>query len=346
MSFRILVSIVASLLAASAFCAEPEPNSSNPCAGYGSAQYACDGYCVWGDPDEEKTSSFTTEIVSSIGWVDVSSFGTQPDVAVTFEYPLSQTWPITDLDAVVSGFYIELEDGAQISEIKVEATADADSIGPCISMIGDSAGDQAADPCVLLANVTPYINVKTDGDAAPSIAKAYMKVAVIGKQIFDACDAGVPIIAWSEILSVGLSTDDSNPNPWAVDGISTDGQTYINNYPFQSVQPLAPIAFFTGFSLEFEQNHQLRKIIVDPDVGTYVPGEGFESSMVYDDDSGVITGNSKLKLDANSYDAVSGSMDLVVMANALQPSPFALPSGTTNWYKPERSGAENKTISE
>ncbi|MEM1179186.1 MAG: hypothetical protein AAGM22_12630, partial [Acidobacteriota bacterium] len=85
-------------------------------------------------------------------------------------------------------------------------------------------------------------------------------------------------------------------------------------------------------------------IVVDPDAGTDVPGVGFQSSMVYDDETGNITGNYQLELEANSYDAVSGSMDLVVLANALQPSPFAAESGTTNWYKPERSDTEDKTI--
>ncbi|MEM1179722.1 MAG: hypothetical protein AAGM22_15355, partial [Acidobacteriota bacterium] len=252
MSYRLLPSIVASLLAVSALGAESAPLSSNPCAGYSSAQYACNGFCVWnehGDPDEQKTSSFTTEIISSIGYAEVTSFGTQNDVPVSFDYPLDTTTTIDKLTAVVSGFYVELTTGEQIKKIEVKADMVYETVGPCAASGQDSAGGGASTFCEIEAYVTPYLDVDYDGDAG--IEKAFIKVAAIGKQVFNACDEEAPIIPWADAISVDLSTDDSAS--WQIDGISTDGETFIKNYPYESVQPLAPVAFFTGFSLEFAE---------------------------------------------------------------------------------------------
>ncbi|MEM6793535.1 MAG: hypothetical protein AAF725_06105 [Acidobacteriota bacterium] len=315
-------------------CGSRPAASSDPCSGYNHSNYACSGYCIWSDgddPDKQDTDSFTAEVVSSIGYAEVTRFGTQDNVLVTFDPPLDSETTITDLTAVISGFYVELKDAKTIHEIKVEADVVTDTIGPC-----------GEEPCILSAIVTPYLKVDHHGNASDNIKKAFIKVAAIGKQVFNGCDAGIPIIPWSSELTVDLT--DSDHAPWTVQGLSADGEDVIKNYPFQSQQPIMPIAFFSSFSLEFGDDQEFQKLVVDPDVGLFEDGQ-FQSSMSYDDSTGLIQGDYQLQLTSDTKDAVDGSGQIVVMANALQNSPFALPSGSVaTWYKTQRSGAENKEV--
>lgn len=310
--------------------------------------FSCGGYSIWGENVNgtivQKSGSFTGKVLSRTTYVDTVETGYNPQ-PVYFDLPESGTYPINDPKVLISGFFLKFDEPVYIKILKVSAHP-IDTNIPCNMGICQT-------------NVYPKLYVdaisaesaENDEPVTVSPSEAYLKLALVGTQIFDGCSADYPIIVWDE---VDVNDQDSEQK-WESEKLQIHYQT-DSKEPNYLTKPSIQVddlrTFLTSFDLEFTEGQAITSIHIDPD-DSPVAQPPMEASSTNTSTlnlkDGIATGKSRFELkscDSDKSCEVASIKDakFIVAANATMPSAF-VPDNNKKlpyWFKPQWGNLKEK----